>query len=868
MTMRTLFAVMVATWPLAALAQDAPQVRVQAADGRTYFSAQLKAPDDLRIPRAQRQALDKIALHDLGRYPRLVPQDAAARNVAWHFSADTKALEFLGVKGDEKSGRFRLLYPVEAGWKEVELTLDFTSAAQTNDLRTRWAAASAREFAVRERVAADAVELRVARQELCRTYKVADPLPRPPTGTEEGEHNIDIKVIREIEPAEQQWEKLLAGRVPFIEPLARLVPAAFYYVRIRTEAGVALLDQFERLAKLAIGIWDGAGRDYRLREHYWKQLALPAGGPKYVREAAIVGSDLHFRMGTDLTLLFVLSDENAFRAEIDAARKAVGLTAGRDQHEGTELVTYVGPAGGIPVTWAFVGGVAVCSNSPAAIRRVIDVVKRAEPSVADTPEFRLMRALFPPNAPAEDMLAFASESFLRSQFGPRHRILLRRRAAELANSRVDGAVALFRAWDAGKPIAEAPPAFSPPLIERTIDKITKAEDEFYQDYREHYRNEIAPYVAPAALRFQAVPKGVRAEAFVMAPRSADFWDAVRSKLGKGTVQQEVQEPAGTVARAVFSYTPGELDKARLKNWLIAKGVNKKHLAASIEWRGDRLAVHLGDGPALAKLAEHFLHVDLTAEDQGKSRSDMTERWLLAQLPATLSIDVAKPLIFNGWIKKVREIVEETWPKMFTWEALPGDARRFKMARVQPNPALLLLAFGKLLKPEESPGIFYAEGQRTLVLAASLDALKAGIAREIANPPREARERAAAWLALNPASSAELQGYLRTYAEREAHRQALAAATLRQWLSECGVATDEAMLRRLGFVPSAPDGSAFRRDAAMNEIVNERHGSPRAPRLNDPAADSPWLKTLADFARVHGEIHVRPDGLLGILTIER
>src|SRR5262249_54367849 len=161
-----------------------------------------------------------------------------------------------------------------------------------------------------------------------------------------------------------------------------------------------------------------------------------------------------------------------------------------------------------------------------------------------------------------------------------------------------------------------------------------------------------------------------------------------------------------------SYTPGELDKARFKNWLIAKGVNKKHLAANVEWRGDRLALHLNDGPALAKLAEHFLHADLTADDLSKSRSDMTERWLFAQLPATLAVEIAKPLIFNGWLKKVKEIVEETWPKMFTWETLPGETRRMKTGRVQINPALSLLAFGKLLKPEESPGVHYAAAERT------------------------------------------------------------------------------------------------------------------------------------------------------------
>src|SRR5262245_66315933 len=127
-----------------------------------------------------------------------------------------------------------------------------------------------------------------------------------------------------------------------------------------------------------------------------------------------------------------------------------------------------------------------------------------------------------------------------------------------------------------------------------------------------------------ALRFQSRPGAVRAEAFVMAPRNAEFWDWVRNKLGKGTVAREMQEPSGTAARAVVSYTPGELDRARLKNWLIAKGVNPKHLAANVEWMGDRLAVHLSDGPALAKLAEHFLHTDLTAEDLSKSRSDMSQ----------------------------------------------------------------------------------------------------------------------------------------------------------------------------------------------------------------------------------------------------
>src|SRR5262249_10205908 len=157
------------------------------------------------------------------------------------------------------------------------------------------------------------------------------------------------------------------------------------------------------------------------------------------------------------------------------------------EHEGVAISVFTSADRDVRAHWANVGGLAVCSNSPVAIRRVIDAAKRAIPSVADTPEFKLMRSLFPPNSPVEDVFAFCSESFLRAQFGPRQRILLHRRAAESEQAQARQASAFFRAWDTGKPIAEAPLAFSPPLIERDIDKISKAEDAFYQEYREHYR---------------------------------------------------------------------------------------------------------------------------------------------------------------------------------------------------------------------------------------------------------------------------------------------------------------------------------------------------------------------------------------------
>src|SRR5213079_2639369 len=118
------------------------------------------------------------------------------------------------------------------------------------------------------RLGADAPTLRVARQELCRKYNVVDPLPRPAPAAVEAEtaRSIDIKDIAAIEPAEHPWKELLAGRQAQIEPLAQCVPAGFYYLRVRTPNGLAVLDKLQQWVALAPTLRDGAGHDARLRD--------------------------------------------------------------------------------------------------------------------------------------------------------------------------------------------------------------------------------------------------------------------------------------------------------------------------------------------------------------------------------------------------------------------------------------------------------------------------------------------------------------------------------------------------------------------------------------------------------------------------
>ncbi len=874
---------------------DGPHIRVQEVDGVHYFHVRLRAPSGYRLPKAHRQPLDLIALHDLGRIPRLIPLDGKARLVAWYYSNSSSFLEFLGIfRETTGSGKFRLLVPVEesnnpgsSGWLDQELTLLFDEeeiirtpkpnqrkpeSPDAADLAGRWAAAWAREFALRERLTGDALEFRVLRRELCRRFGIADPLPRPlPEAQPPAEASVDLRELRTIDPADHPWPQLLAGRDIRVEPMARLIPAEFYYVRLRaTSEAPILTDQLVDALRASWQTWEANAQNHQVVERYWRQLGLPTdetGRPRWpqqVREVAITGSDFHFRLGTDVTFLFAVADEDAFHRDLESARTTSGPTENQQfEHGGVAVQTRISADQQIRQHYARVGSLALVSNSPSAIRRIIDVMQRRSVTLADTPEFRVMRGLFPIESPAEDVLLFLSEAFQREQMNPRHRIGLKRRLEEATAHRIARGETLYSAWWKGEPPAVLPRVSDTPLIDRPLERVTKAEDEWYQEWSETYRNEWKPYLAPVALRFQRRGGRIRAEAFVMAPKQAEFWDALRNKLGSGTVARESTLPPGTAARVVASVKVGDMDRARLNQWLISKGVDRKHLTTRVDWMGNRVVFHLPDGDALSKVVDHYWHVDLSADDLKRSRSEATLRWLLSQVPATLAVEIARPIFFQGTLKKFREIVEETWPKTMKWEPLGEDGRRIRLTRIQPAPALLMAAFGRLLKAEEVPGIYLAHGDRMLVVASGMNSLREGIGREIIGRRAEERDRAAAWITLVPSASS-LRKTLLDIGERSAHQQALAAVTWWQTLHESGIKDELQAARHLGFVPVASDESATWVD--RGEVANQRHGSPRSPRLQEASVNSPWAKLLQQAGLVRGEVHIRPDGILVVALI--
>src|SRR5262249_47350211 len=96
------------------------------------------------------------------------------------------------------------------------------------------------------------------------------------------------------------------------------------------------------------------------------------------------------------------------------------------------------------------GDVVVCSNSPAALRRVLDVRAGKGAALAKAPDFRYMRTTFVRNAKVEDGFVFLSDAFIRRLVGPATRIKAWRRAEARAALTLAGEAALFTGWETGK----------------------------------------------------------------------------------------------------------------------------------------------------------------------------------------------------------------------------------------------------------------------------------------------------------------------------------------------------------------------------------------------------------------------------------
>jgi hypothetical protein len=747
--------------------------------------------------------------------------------------------------------------------------------------------------------------------------------------------NVPVDKIQGIDVAEHPWEKMMGDHRPAPEEFARMVPRDNYYVRFNNVARFvefsALLDQW---GTNLIRAYELTSRDYRLKQRYEQQLCLRSTelgkllGPIVIKGIAVTGNDAYLREGSDVAVLFHVLDRRVFLAAVEpflaeARRKFAGnLAEAKADYHGVNVESFVTPLREVSLYRASLGDIVVYANSPAGIRRVLDVAAGRGKSLADSPDFQYMRTVFRSDDPEEDGFAFLSDPFIRNLVGPASKIKEKRRLEALTSLNTLTYAALLSRWESGKeppsaadvlratglradeiPMPEGQPAswdaaersavsdvygtnrFATPLVELPIDKVTPTESAEYNRFRMEYLGLWRQYFDPIGMRVSLRDGRVKLDTYILPLIENSAYNRLRAITGKGTVRLD---PARLSPKTLAQYMMHlSTDAEERGGWFGAigprGGLEEFGLWSMLAWAADPVGewflVRADDSPnyeRLVKLAER--------SDNGEPVDIEEVARLIWTLPVAVGVDVKNPLTLTAGLTALRAAALASLPGALTWAPLAQEYKGVSIVRVRATPAGRQM-LGPLAGPPRRgranaflPAIYYAMLDGGLFLTLNEEMMHELIDDALARKeggPNTVEVNTSLYVA--PAAAEHTKGLLKHYLESQTHQRAIQNLSVWYALYHSGVVTEDAPLDRaavaaycsLGFVPVSPDGTVYRYVRAHDEVTNERHGSHRVPVLNKTTADnSPLNRLLETLRSVRADLRFREDGIHTVLTLDR
>lgn len=859
-----------------------------------------------------------------------------------------------------KSSPFPELSP--AAWREAPVSLDPAAARRLPDgdeLRALWAAAQAADLAVRAAQAGDPGFHAFARAATGRKYGVpVPPLLLPPADADDADYRRLYELMTGSEAIAdalqlRRWlgpgasaggaRTVPVGRVPGVpapehpwpapgarlagtEALARWVPADNYAIHFKDfRKFLDFNELLDRWGASALGLYLPHSRDHQVRRRYEKQLCVRDTplvrqfGSTVVRGLVVTGSDPYLAEGSDVTTVFRVANAALFRTLsepfIQEARQEFGkdLKEAKIEYHGVTVESYVSPLREVSLYRAAVEDVVIHANSPVAIRRVLDAGQGRAKALAGSPEYRHVRALFPPGDRDEDGFAFLPDAFLRAVVGPASKIKEKRRREALTSLRLVTYGALFAAWEGGrlpadqgellaaaalKPTDVATPEgtgavwdarhrvavsevygtlrFATPLLELPIDQVTPGEANAYDRFRREYLAQERRYLDPVAVRLTLNDREVRVRTYLVPLVESSRYAELRHWTGAGTMPAGVPDlPAATLVGFGMHLSPA----------LRAFVTRKEDL-------GDWFFFRLEDSVLYGRLARVRALQELRPEAFDAYEQEAEQ--LFFRLPLLAGVRMGDARGFDATLRSFADLLN-LFAGPFAEAPLRPAYKGATIYRVRfdPNSGLARSLNDDGVPPAKRfvPVLYHAKVEGAWYAGFSEAALKEQIDRATERPPVRATDRpgggepakAAAPVGANdalyvaPKAAVQAREGLGFFLEWESHKRALANAPLWHVLFRCGLLGErpterelrEAALHYYGYVPLTPDGSTYRYDARTDEVVNARHGTRRRPVLHAGLdAESPLGQLLEEFRSVRADLHFDDDGLHTAVTIER
>jgi hypothetical protein len=556
------------------------------------------------------------------------------------------------------------------------------------------------------------------------------------------------------------------GLRPRTEPLAAHVPADLLYVHATDlREAVRLARDLETWAEpVALALERRPGRA-GLAERYETLLAVERTGlAERLGHAAsdgvaLVLDDPFVREGTDLALVFHVRSRalllGALGAFEERARAAHPGTEPRAiTVRGHEVRSLVSPDGRVSRFQLDLGDVLVLATSRELIERFVAVRAGSEPPLARSGDFRYLRGVYPFDPEAETAFVFVGDAFVARALSPRTRILESRRMAALADLQAVGFAQALHGLLEGRPAADTrallasgllreadlrhadgtPIRFDPaagassdrwgrvdaltPLAALSLDRVTRAEADAYDRFRETYQTYWRGFIDPIAARIRRTPDG----------RSLAI-DARMLPLIEGTDYDDLQDLAGRArlrppdlrSGLAFSFAVG--DDASLRKDLDGLGRMLDLDGPASAWLGRWVAAGAASRSGLYDLA--LLDPTLPEKRPPGDLAPMQDEarlWrVLGRAPIWLAADVRNPLSLAATLAALRAKVEETAGDLVRWDTA-GTYRGTKLVAIRPGPG----AARELASEGGSPAdlaLYYATPRSTIVLSPDLGTLQ-------------------------------------------------------------------------------------------------------------------------------------------------
>ena len=441
---------------------------------------------------------------------------------------------------------------------------------------------------------------------------------------------VKVDGIKGITVAGMDFGKLLGDSKPKLDGLSGLVPFDQHGFYFREFTG--MLDLFDRLdgyGTKALMMSGEDGVDYRVRARYERQLCIGGDvfsrlvGPSVIKSVAVTGSDLYFKGGTDIAVLFEGFGGERLSQALRARRGLGGNAEGAEQVSGkVGGVEYEGLVSGDREVCSYqirLGDVVVVSNSLAQLERIVKVKQGKIKGMDSGDDYRFFRKKYVMGGEGEAGFFVLPDEAIRRWCGPRWRIGQARRAQayrRLVGENFGRMMTNHELWEMGNEYGDGDfnklpllgrrkhveggvdygsVTFLTPVIELGIDEVTMQEKKGYERWRVGFESGWRGVFDPIAVRLGFEGKVMKGAVSVM-PVKGEAEGMLNTQMlmnffKEGELRGSVGDPhVGTLMHIGLALGENSFFRSFAENMMVREGGGKLSVK-SFDWIGDGVSVY-------------------------------------------------------------------------------------------------------------------------------------------------------------------------------------------------------------------------------------------------------------------------------------